>query len=289
MVRRSRSATAAAVLAAATAVVAMVAVVAGTAMPGGAANAAAKLDVTGSGGTVSTQTVSLYNAGNAPARVTGDYRVAGPEFQLGQVVTEDVSADPANGNIICFALFDPQGRLAQLSYDDGQPAGRRAASVPDIQHAFVTNPKPGKWTAKILWSGTDQDLALPPSVPGTYTGSMSFKVSGQTLITSTVGRMIGQLSTYEINVPSGRTGIDVQFRTADASPDNKYTFYLVDPSGNVVATDTSPKTVDGTSEGSAELTTADPVAETWQVDVGLNLTVNGKEFTQTVDGSLQDP
>lgn len=63
----------------------------------------------------------------------------------------------------------------------------------------------------------------------------------------------------------------------------------MDPSGNVVATDTSPKTVDGTSEGSAELATTDPVAGTWRVDVELNLTVSGKEFTQTVYGSLQDP
>ena len=56
----------------------------------------------------------------------------------------------------------------------------------------------------------------------------------QTLITSTVGRMMGQLSTYKISVPAGRPDLDVQLSTADASPDNRYTFYLVGPSGTVV-------------------------------------------------------
>ena len=111
----------------------------------------------------------------------------------------------------------------------------------------------------------------------------------QTLITSTVGRMIGQLNTYQINVPAGRTELDATFHTADASADNKYTFYLVDPSGTVVAKDTSPKTVNGTPAGTAEVDTANPVAGTWTIDVELNLTVSGNEFTQTVYGNVQDP
>jgi hypothetical protein len=351
-----------------------------------------QLDLVGNGGSVSDQDVSLYNTSNAPTTVTASYRRIGPEFQLGRVVTENVSAppasqpippegataaspisfvvppglnrldadmiwpDPTNSNVICFALFDPRGRLVQLSYDDGPPAANgRPGAVPNIQHAEVTNPEPGRWTAKILWSGTDVDLALAPAVPGTYTGPMSFKVSGQnyisspasrpvtigarssasvplhiampvspgdsaesvqfsardgaatslpvtrrtlipanggpfqTLITSTVGRMIGQLNTYQINVPAGRTDLDATFHTADASADNKYTFYLVDPSGTVVAEDTSPKTAGGTSVGTAEVDTANPAAGTWTIDVELNLTVSGNEFTQTVYGNVQDP
>ncbi|HUA30652.1 MAG TPA: S8 family serine peptidase [Streptosporangiaceae bacterium] len=351
-----------------------------------------QLDLVGNGGSVSDQTVSLYNTNNAPTTVVASYRRIGPEFQIGRTVTENVSAPPAgqpippegakaantinfvvpprlnrldadmiwpdstNSNVICFALFDPRGRLEQLSYDDGPPAANgRPGAVPDIQHATVTNPEPGRWTAKILWSGTDVDLALAPAVPGTYTGPMSFKVSGQnyisspasgpvtigarssasvplhiampvspgdsaesvqftgrdgaatslpvtrrtlipanggsfqTLITSTVGRMIGQLDTYQISVPAGRTELDATFRTADASADNSYTFYLVDPSGTVVARATSPQTVNGTSVGTAEVDTANPVVGTWTIDVELNLTVSGKEFTQTVYGNVQDP
>jgi hypothetical protein len=41
--------------------------------------------------------------------------------------------------------------------------------------------------------------------------------------------------------------------------------------------------------GTAEVDTTDPVAGTWTIDVELNLTVSGKEFTQTVQGNVQDP
>ncbi|HEY2520050.1 MAG TPA: S8 family serine peptidase [Streptosporangiaceae bacterium] len=349
-----------------------------------------QLDVTASGGSVSSQPVSLYNTSSRATTVTGRYRWIGPERQFGRTVTEAISApdpslpvppegaraaapitftvprgldrldadmiwpDATNSNIICFALFDPQGRLEQLSYDDGSAGVNGATgSVPDIQHATVNHPEAGRWTAKILWSGKDVDLALAPAVPGSYTGPMSFKVSGQnfvsvpatrpvtipahtsvpvplrvampaapgdhpesvqftggdgaaaavpvarrslipgnggtfqTLITSTVGRMIGQLNTYQINVPAGRSSLSATFRTADTSPDNKYTFYLVDPDGTVVATAGTPSAT-GTP-GTAELSTASPAAGTWTIDVELNLTVSGKEFTQTVDAAVQDP
>jgi hypothetical protein len=349
-----------------------------------------QLDVTANGGSVSNQPVSLYNTSGSATTVTGSYRGIGPERQLGRTITESVSApdpslpvppegaraaapitftvprgldrldadmiwpDPTNSNIICFALFDPQGRLEQLSYDDGSAGANGATgSVPDIQHATVNHPEAGRWTAKILWSGKDVDLALAPAVPGSYTGPMSFKVSGQnfvtvpatrpvtipahssvsvplrvampatpgdhpesvqfsardgatasvpvarrslipanggsfqTLITSTVGRMIGQLDTYQINVPAGRSSLSATFRTADTSPDNKYTFYLVDPGGTVVATAGTPNT--SSTPGAAEVSTASPAAGTWTIDVELNLTVSGKEFTQTVDADVQDP
>jgi hypothetical protein len=349
-----------------------------------------QVDVTANGSSVSHQPVSLYNTSNSATTVTGRYRAIGAERQLGRTVTESISApdpslpvppegakaaapitftvprgldrldadmiwpDATNDNIICFALFDPQGRLEQLSYDDGSAAANGATgSVPDIQHATVNHPEAGRWTAKILWSGKDVDLALAPAVPGTYTGPMSFKVSGQnfvtvpatrpvtipahgsvsvpltvampatpgdhpesvqfsardgatasvpvarrslipanggsfqTLITSTVGRMIGQLDTYQINVPAGRSSLSATFRTADTSPDNKYTFYLVNPAGTVVATAGTPNT--SSTPGTAEVSTASPAAGTWTIDVELNLTVSGKEFTQTVDADVQDP
>jgi hypothetical protein len=110
------------------------------------------------------------------------------------------------------------------------------------------------------------------------------------LITATVGRMLGQQDTYEINVPGGRSALNATFETADASPDNTYTFYLVDPSGNVADKVTSsPETVNGTTVAGASLTAANPVAGTWQIQVVLNLTVSGKEFTQTVFGDVTDP
>src|SRR6202012_2435144 len=62
-------------------------------------------------------------------------------------------------------------------------------------------------------------------------------------------------------------------------------YELVDPTGAVVATTSTPQTVNGVASGDAELTTANPMAGTWQIDVILRLTVSGNEFTQTVDGN----
>jgi hypothetical protein len=353
-----------------------------------------QLDLAGSGGPVSDQSVSVYNTNRSPATVAGTYRWTGPEHQIGKVVTERITApgpslpippegataaktisftvppgldlldadmiwpDPANSSILQFQLFNPQGALVQESYDDpdgGHFYGVPTNDVPNIQHATVSGPEPGTWTARILWSGLDVDLALGPSTPGTYRGPMHFKVSGQdfltspasppvripghssvtvplsiamprqpgdhpesvqflagdgaqaslpvarrtfipanggpfrTLITSSVGRNVGQISTYEINVPAGRKYLNVKLHTADASPDNGFTFYLVNPAGNVVSTATTPRTAGGKPVATAGLYALHPAGGAWQVDVVLDLTVSGKEFTQTVYGNLADP
>ncbi|MGH3159143.1 MAG: S8 family serine peptidase, partial [Streptosporangiaceae bacterium] len=354
-----------------------------------------QLDLFGSGGSASDQSVSIYNTSQSAANVTGTYRWIGPERQIGRVVTERISApgknvpippegataarpvtfrvppgldllnadmiwpDPTNSNILQVQLFNPRGALVQESYDD--PFGNHNygrindGGVPNIQHVTVSDPEPGMWTAKILWSGLDVDPAQGPEPPGTYRGPMHFKVSGQdyltapasapvripghssvmiplriamprqpgdhpesvqfiasngartslpvarrtfipahggrfqTLITSTVGRDVGQISTYEINVPAGRKYLYARFRTADASPDNGFTFFLVSPSGKLAATATMPKKVGGRSVAAAHLYQLHPVPGPWQIDVVLNLTVSGKEFTQTVHGSVTDP
>ena len=347
-----------------------------------------QLDITGNGGSVSDQSVSLYNASTRPSRVTGNYRWIGPEFQIGRVVTENISApdpnlpvpvagataasaitfnvpphlsrldadmiwpDPTNSNVLEFVLFNPLGAIVQESYDDGTPG--RVGRSPNIQHAEVTDPAPGRWTAKFLWGGIDDFVEVAPAVPGTYRGPMSFKVSGQDYLTSpairpvtiaarssasvplyvvmpvqpgdhpeslqlsasngaadsvpiarrtlipsdggnfqaliigTSARDVGQINTYEINVPAGRPDLDVSFHTADASPHNVFNYYLVDPSGAVVTTATTPQTVNGQVVGDAELTTANPAAGLWQIDVVLKLTVSGNEFTQTVYGNVGD-
>jgi hypothetical protein len=70
-----------------------------------------------------------------------------------------------------------------------------------------------------------------------------------TLITSTVGRSVGQVSTYDLPAGAGPKALNIAFHTADASPDNKYTFYRIDPSGTVVTTEgvvREPMSGDGT-------------------------------------------
>ena len=347
-----------------------------------------QVDLTGDAGSVQPTTVRLTNTGGRSTEVSGVYRAIGPEFQIGRTVTENISApdptqqlpadggqaaapihftvphgldeldadmiwpDPTNGNIISFELVDPEGRLEQWSYDDGQPGRNgRPGSVSDDQHASINHPMPGTWTANIRWSGTDEDLATPPATPGAYTGPMSFRIAGQnftfqpatrrpvtipahssadlplnvlmpsspgdhpesvqftsssgastslgiarrsfipsqggafdTLITSAVGRAVGQVDTYNLPVEAGTTALKIDFQTADASADNGYTFFLIDPNNNVVATDTTPKTVNGQPVATAELNATDPTPGVWQIDVELNLTTSGEEFSQIVHG-----
>jgi hypothetical protein len=68
----------------------------------------------------------------------------------------------------------------------------------------------------------------------------------------------------------------------------KFLDYLVDPTGSVVATASTPNTTAGRPPGTATLTAPSPVAGTWEIDVELGLTVSGSEFTQTVNGTVSD-
>ncbi|HEX5117859.1 MAG TPA: S8 family serine peptidase [Pseudonocardiaceae bacterium] len=108
-----------------------------------------------------------------------------------------------------------------------------------------------------------------------------------TLITSSVGRQVGQISTFDINVPAGEQDIDVHLGTPDASADNPFTYWLLNPAGQVVQRIAAPTTgADGTPVNSATLVATNPAAGMWEIDVELNLTTSGQEFTQTVAGSV---
>lgn len=351
-----------------------------------------QVDITGNGGTSATTDVALYNTGDRPTTVTGRFRELSRPTQFGPTVTEKITApapgtpiplqgnpaaapvtftvpgglaqlnadmiipDPNNATDVGVTLFDPKGRLAQISYSyNADFAG--AAPSPNDQHVEIQSPMAGTWTAKFFWNANDVPLQAPPSAPGSYRGDMSFHVTGQhdvfggstapvtipahgsatvplsvafpaapgdhpesvqftgstgahtslpvsrrtlipstggsfsTTITSTVGRDIGQLSSYDVDVPPGEKDLDVAFHTADTSPNNTYTYYLVDPNGHLVVQDATPGTTGRgigakNRAGDAYLSVANPVDGRWEVDVQLDLTVSGKEFTQTVAGTL---
>jgi hypothetical protein len=353
-----------------------------------------QLDVTANGGTSSKQSVTLYNTSSLPTLVSGTYRSLGSPTQIGKTVVEPVSApdpslpvpsdgataaspitfyvppglsrldanmivpDPTNGTILSYELIAPNNNLTQISYDYGTPSTRagRLGSTPNIQHVEVADPASGYWTAKILWANGRAHLQSPPNVPGTFTGNISFQVTGQhyvntpatllptyigphssatvkldvampstpgdhpesvqfaaldgaktslpvalrtlipstggtfkTQITSTVGRGVGQISTYDISVPTGKKDIDVSFSTPDASADNNYRYWLINPSGTVVAEDATPTTTvvgSTTPVALADLIALNPVPGTWEIDVELTLTVSGLEFDQVVTGNV---
>jgi hypothetical protein len=352
-----------------------------------------QLDLLGDGGSRTDQSVGLYNASSDPVTVKGSYRQIGREFQIGRTVTEPVSApdpslpvphegataaktiqfsvpnkvdrldldmiwpDPTNSNRLYYQVFNPQGALVQESYDDGTlPTATRAGTIPNSQHVEVSDPQAGKWTAKILWGGVDQDLALAQPAPGTFTGNLSFKVSGQNwvtssaskpvtikahssatvpltvtfpaapgdhpesvqftaaggdnttvtsvpiarrtlipsnggafqdLITSSVGRSLGQLNAFEINVPAGLSQLTVNFHAPDASADNVISYSLTAPDGTVLQTVSTPNST-GPDPGAATLTATAPAAGLYVIDVQKASAMSGNEFTQPVQGTVTE-
>jgi subtilase family protein len=349
-----------------------------------------QLDLQGNGGSVTSQNVSLYNTSSHPVTVKGSYRQIGQEFQIGRTVTEAVSApdpslpvphegataastihftvpknlgqldldmiwpDPTNSNRLYYQVFNPQGALVQESYDDGTlPTATRAGTIPNHQHVGVSSPQAGRWTAKILWGGVDQDLALAQPAPGTFTGNLSFKVSGQNwvtspaskpvtikahstatvplnvtfpaapgdhpesvqftsgnttltsfpverrtlipsnggafqdLITASVGRGMGQLNTFKINVPAGLSQLMVTFHAPDASTDNVITYTLTAPDGTVVQRASTPNTT-GPDPGTQTLTATTPAAGLYEIDVQMGAAMSGNEFTQLVQGNVTE-
>jgi Subtilase family len=184
-----------------------------------------QIDVSGDGGTSVSSQLNLYNASTKSTKVTATLKHLGPATQIGSTVTEQVSApnpslpvpaegataaapikftvpagtdrisanmiwpDPTNSNTLYYILTDPQGKLVQISYDYGTAPTRAGAAgtVPNIQHTEVTDPAPGQWTATILWGNGRGHLQNAPNVPGTYTGPMSFDVTGQNYVTSKLG------------------------------------------------------------------------------------------------------
>jgi hypothetical protein len=176
-----------------------------------------QVNVAGAGGSTSRQTVSVYNASAKPVKVTGGFRSLTDAAQFGQTVTEPVTAPPAsqpvpaegaqaakvisvkvpsglaqlgvdmitpnpdNNAVLSLLLFDPNGRLAQVSYDYSQGA---TGPVSNNEHVAVSHPIPGTWTAKVVWNNGRSHLQDPPPTPGAYRGNISVRYTGQNYVTS---------------------------------------------------------------------------------------------------------
>jgi Subtilase family len=228
-----------------------------------------QIDVSGDGGSSVPSQLNLYNASTKSTKVTATLKQLGPAKQIGKTVTEPVSApdpslpvpaegataaapitftvapgtdrisanmiwpDPTNSNILYYILTDPQGKLTQISYDYGTGPTRAGATgtVPNIQHTEVTDPTPGKWTATILWGNGRAHLQNAPNVPGTYTGPMSFDVTGQNYVTA-------KLAGGTVKIPAESTApLPVEIPLATAPGDSDMSVQL---SANNGATESVP-------------------------------------------------
>jgi hypothetical protein len=192
-----------------------------------------QVNVSGKGGTTSSQSVSLYNASSTATTVRGTYRSFSDPVQIGPVTTERVSApasgpypavgakaandinlrvpaglsqlgvdmitpNPTNDAVLSLLLFDPQGRLAQVSYDySSSPTG----PVSNNEHVSIDNPQPGNWTAKIVWNNGRTHLQDPPPTPGSYRGNISVRATGQVAQTSPATGAITIAAHSSANVP----------------------------------------------------------------------------------------
>ncbi|HZS24217.1 MAG TPA: PxKF domain-containing protein [Gaiellaceae bacterium] len=122
---------------------------------------------------------------------------------------------------------------------------------------------------------------LIPAAGGPFTAVM----------TNTVGRGQGQITTFDYPVAAGMSNLTVTFSEPDASPSNVYTFYLVRPDTHRAATSATGQvtTVNGVSTITAKLQVANPVPGDWEIDVRLGVTESGQEFQQVVTGNVVLP
>ena len=243
-----------------------------------------QVDVSGDGGTKVPASLSVYNASTKATTVTAQLRKLGAATQLDPTVTENVSApdpslpvpadgaqaaapitfnvpagvdhlnanmiwpDPTNSNILYYILTDPQGRLTQISYDYG--TGFDEIRCPWVGAEYPAHrgqrPEPGTWTATILWGNGRSHLQEPPNVPGTYTGPMSFQVTGQNYVTSASGA-----GTVKIPAQSSGT-VNVNVPLAKAPGDNESSIQLTGANGATASVPVLARTVIPSTGGSLQ-------------------------------------
>jgi len=114
-------------------------------------------------------------------------------------------------------------------------------------------------------------------------------------LTSSVSRQSGQLRTFYVDVPPGKSDLEVSFNAPDHAADDPVYYYLFSPADlastgpenfqfPVTAVDATPTANNQT--GNASLIAPDPQPGLWEIDVMQGPTTAGTEFSQTVTGTL---
>jgi hypothetical protein len=227
----------------------------------------------------------------------------GPDIQHAEI------ANPAAGTWTA-EIFWSKGLAGLLSPPEapGSYRGNLTFQVTD-RAAFVSTPAlsattiPGHSSITVPLSlplrASVGDQSTSVQFTASNGASMSLPVNRRTLVPSTGGSFfaavtstdsdgVGQLAPVNIDVPAGENDLDVSFAAPDASPDDPFTYYLVNPNGAVVAEDATPTT---TTQGSTPVADADliapnPMPGQWEIDVELNQTESGLETVQLVSGTV---
>jgi hypothetical protein len=127
--------------------------------------------------------------------------------------------------------------------------------------------------------------ALIPSGGGSFSATL----------TSSVSRGWGQLQTFYVNVPGGKSDLDVSFNAPDHAANDPVYYYLFSPanltnpkvmSGKFVVTATDATPTSGNPSGNASLIAPNPQPGLWEIDVMQGATTDGTRFSQTVTGDV---
>ncbi|QNP75435.1 S8 family serine peptidase [Streptomyces roseirectus] len=172
-------------------------------------------------------------------------------------------------------------------------------------HAFASAGVPQRTRTIAPGATADFDVQVPlPAEAGDAPASLQFDAadgthlsvpvarrtllgdSFTTTVTGGVGRLVGQVTGYDLDVPAGHRDLSVDLAAQD--PGTTLAFYLVDPQGQIAASDTNLTGTDGkTPTGVASLTAVSPAAGRWRVLVVLPNPVSGKDFADQVTGHVR--
>lgn len=150
-------------------------------------------------------------------------------------------------------------------------------------------PGPGGWRSLLSQGAANKAAAAVQA--GRLTSGGSF---GATL-TSSVSRGPGQIKTFYVNVPPGKSDLDVSFFAPDHNANDPVYSYLFSPadlqpaiteSGNISVSAVDATPTPGNPTGNASLIAPDPQPGLWEIDVMQGSTTDGTEFSQTVTGTL---
>lgn len=125
-------------------------------------------------------------------------------------------------------------------------------------------------------------------------GHLSVPVARRTLlgqsftatVTGGVGRDVGQILAYDLDVPAGHHSLTVDLTAQD--PDTLLEYFLIDPEGQIAARDINLTGTDGTTPTTAASLTANrPATGRWRLLVELPDAVSGQDIGEKVIGSVR--